>query len=256
MDDNQKKLAIGAAVGGGLALLYLLTRRGGGGITVSSDAAITSQLARFWENVTEALGQQQAETAALVEETATELRQEQTTALAGLQQTITGSLDALTQTVTGLTQKTANLESELEAQREALESAAQVPGDVVRQPQALLMAGNTAYLAALSAAIGTYASDPGYWSARKEQLINKLISEFSLNAYTEAPWAERFRSHAMKAFNEFSRGAYGSAGSIFTPIETGPMGTSFIAEPGISFRLDRKRPIVRGAVYGIKLYAQ
>ncbi len=259
---KNKTLLIAGGGGAVLALLYLATR-GSGGITVSGEAAVTSQLQSFWDAIQDAL---EAQSEALTESTAEavaaaseELRAERAGLLDTLSNTLNASIGALTNQLNALfgrvsalesettelaeevQSKTAQLQTALQAQSSAFGSQisslqSQLSGlqsqlsGVVKQPQAELMAEDTRYQAALAAVIGRFSSDVAYWadSGRRANVINQTINLFGLTGQKAAA----FKSHAESVYNRLRRGELGSAGSFLGPIETGPMGSAIVERPG------------------------
>jgi len=274
--EKNKTLLIAGGGGAVLALLYLATR-GSGGITVSGEAAATSQLQSFWDAIQDAL---QAQSEALTESTAEavaaaseELRAERAGLLDTLSDTINASIDALTNQLNALfgrvsaleaetaelagevQSKTAELQTALKSQSSAFASQisslqSQLSG-VVKQPQAELMAEDTRYQAALAAVIGRFSSDVAYWadSGRRANVINQTINLFGLTG----PKAAAFRSHAESVYNRLRRGELGSAGSFLGPIETGPMGSAIVDRPGALSFGRTYAPDVALPVFGVKV---
>lgn len=253
--EKNKTLVIAGGGGAVLALLYLATR-GSGGITVSGEAAATSQLQSFWNAIQDAL---QAQSEALTESTAEavaaaseELRAERAGLLDKLSDTLNASISTLTNQLNALfgrvstlesetaslaeevQSKTAHLQTALQSQSSAFASQisslqSQLSG-VVKQPQAELMAEDTRYQAALAAVIGRFSSDVAYWadSGRRANVISQTTNLFGLTGQKAAA----FRSHAESVYNQLRRGELGSAGSFLGPIETGPMGSAIVDRPG------------------------
>lgn len=253
--EKNKTLLIAGGGGAVLALLYLATR-GSGGITVSGEAAATSQLQSFWNAIQDAL---EAQSEALTEYTteavaaaSEELRAERAGLLDKLSDTLNASISTLTNQLNALfgrvsaleaetaelagevQTKTAQLQSALQSQSSAFASQisslqSQLSG-VVKQPQAELMAEDTRYQAALAAVIGRFSSDVAYWadSGRRANVISQTTNLFGLTGQKAAA----FRSHAESVYNQLRRGELGSAGSFLGPIETGPMGSAIVERPG------------------------
>lgn len=253
--EKNKTLLIAGGGGAVLALLYLATR-GSGGITVSGEAAVTSQLQSFWDAIQDAL---EAQSEALTEYTteavaaaSEELRAERAGLLDKLSDTLNASISTLTNQLNALfgrvstlesetaslaeevQSKTAQLQSALQSQSSAFASQisslqSQLSG-VVKQPQAELMAEDTRYQAALAAVIGRFSSDVAYWadSGRRANVINQTTNLFGLTGQKAAA----FRSHAESVYNQLRRGELGSAGSFLGPVESGPMGSAIVERPG------------------------
>lgn len=267
--EKNKTLVIAGGGGAVLALLYLATR-GSGGITVSGEAAVTSQLQSFWDAIQDAL---QAQSESLTEYTteavaaaSEELRAERASLLDQLSETLNASistlanqLNALFGRVSALETETAELASEVETRTAELQASLQAQSsafasqlsDVVKQPQAELMAEDTRYQAALAAVLGRFSSDIAYWSdsGRRANVINQITNLFGLTG----PKAAAFKSHAEKVYNQLRRGELGSAGSFLGPIETGPMGSVVIDRPGaLSFGRTYAADVAM-PVFGVKV---
>lgn len=253
---KNKTLMIAGGGGAALALLYLMSRGSGSGITVSGEAAATSQLQSFWNAIQDAMA---AQSEALTESTAEavaaaseELRAERAGLLDTLSDTINASISTLTNQLNALfgrvsalesettelagevQSKTAELQTALQSQSSALASQisslqSQLSG-VVKQPQAELMAEDTRYQAAIAAVLGRFSSDIAYWadSGRRANVISQTTNLFGLTGQKAAA----FRSHAESVYNQLRRGELGSAGSFLGPIETGPMGSAIVERPG------------------------
>ena len=274
--EKNKTLLIAGGGGAVLALLYLATR-GSGGITVSGEAAATSQLQSFWNAIQDAL---EAQSEALTEYTteavaaaSEELRAERAGLLDKLSDTLNASISTLTNQLNALfgrvstlesetaslaeevQSKTAQLQTALQSQSSAFASQisslqSQLSG-VVKQPQAELMAEDTRYQAALAAVIGRFSSDVAYWadSGRRANVINQTTNLFGLTGQKAAA----FRSHAESVYNQLRRGELGSAGSFLGPVESGPMGSAIVERPGAlsfgrTYAVDVAMP-----VFGVKV---
>lgn len=274
--EKNKTLLIAGGGGAALALLYLATR-GSGGITVSGEAAVTSQLQSFWDAIQDAMA---AQSEALTESTAEavaaaseELRAERAGLLDKLSDTLNASISTLTNQLNALfgrvsaleaetaelagevQTKTAQLQSALQSQSSAFASQisslqSQLSG-VVKQPQAELMAEDTRYQAALAAVIGRFSSDVAYWadSGRRANVINQTTNLFGLTGQKAAA----FRSHAESVYNQLRRGELGSAGSFLGPVESGPMGSAIVERPGaLSFGRTYAADVAM-PVFGVKV---
>lgn len=274
--EKNKTLLIAGGGGAVLALLYLATR-GSGGITVSGEAAVTSQLQSFWDAIQDAL---EAQSEALTEYTteavaaaSEELRAERAGLLDKLSDTLNASISTLTNQLNALfgrvstlesetaslaeevQSKTAQLQSALQSQSSAFASQisslqSQLSG-VVKQPQAELMAEDTRYQAALAAVIGRFSSDVAYWadSGRRANVINQTTNLFGLTGQKAAA----FRSHAESVYNQLRRGELGSAGSFLGPVESGPMGSAIVERPGaLSFGRTYAADVAM-PVFGVKV---
>lgn len=253
--EKNKTLLIAGGGGAALALLYLATR-GSGGITVSGEAAATSQLQSFWNAIQDALSAQAESlteyTTEAVAAASEELRAERAGLLDKLSDTLNASISTLTNQLNALfgrvsalesetaelagevQTKTAQLQSALQSQSSAFASQisslqSQLSG-VVKQPQAELMAEDTRYQAALAAVIGRFSSDVAYWadSGRRANVISQTTNLFGLTGQKAAA----FRSHAESVYNQLRRGELGSAGSFLGPVESGPMGSAIVERPG------------------------
>jgi uncharacterized protein YoxC len=273
---KNKTLVIAGGGGAALALLYLATR-GSGGITVSGEAAVTSQLQSFWDAIQDAL---QAQSEALTESTAEavaaaseELRAERAGLLDTLSNTLNASIGALTNQLNALFGRVSTLESETASLAEEVQSksaelqtalqsqssafASQISSlqsqlsGVVKQPQAELMAEDTRYQAALAAVIGRFASDIAYWadSGRRANVINQTTNLFGLTGQK----ATAFKSHAESVYNQLRRGELGSAGSFLGPVESGPMGSAIVDRPGALSFGRTYAPDVALPVFGVKV---
>ena len=274
--EKNKTLLIAGGGGAVLALLYLATR-GSGGITVSGEAAVTSQLQSFWDAIQDAMA---AQAEALTESTAEavaaaseELRAERAGLLDKLSDTLNASISTLTNQLNALfgrvstlesetaslaeevQSKTAQLQSALQSQSSAFASQisslqSQLSG-VVKQPQAELMAEDTRYQAALAAVIGRFSSDVAYWadSGRRANVISQTTNLFGLTGQKAAA----FRSHAESVYNQLRRGELGSAGSFLGPVESGPMGSAIVERPGaLSFGRTYAADVAM-PVFGVKV---
>jgi uncharacterized protein YoxC len=279
--EKNKTLVIAGGGGAALALLYLVSRGSGSGITVSGEAAATSQLQSFWDAIQDALS---AQSEALTESTAEavaaaseELRAERGGLLETLSDALNASIDTLTNQLNALVGRTAALETEtaslaaevesktaelqtaLQAQSSAF--ASQISGlqsslssqlsDVVKKPQAELMAEDTRYQAAIAAMLGQFSSDIGYWADRERRArgIMAVQNLFGLSGTKAAA----YRSHAESVYQQLQRGEFGSAGTFLGPVETGPMGSTIVDRPGALSFGRSYAPDVALPVFGVKV---
>lgn len=268
--EKNKTLVIAGGGGAALALLYLVSRGSGSGITVSGEAAATSQLQSFWDAIQDAL---QAQSEALTESTAEavaaaseELRAERgglldtlTDTLNASIGTLTNQLNALLGRTAALEEETASLAGEVEAKTAELQTALQAQSSafasllsgVVKQPQAELMAEDTRYQAAIAAVLGRFSSDIAYWadSGRRANVISQTTNLFGLTGQKAAD----FKSHAEKVYNQLRRGELGSAGTFLGPVESGPMGSAIVDRPGALSFGRSYAPDVALPVFGVKV---
>lgn len=278
--EKNKTLVIAGGGGAALALLYLVSR-GSGGITVSGEAAATSQLQSFWNAIQDAMA---AQSEALTESTAEavaaaseELRAERGGLLETLSDalnasigTLTNQLNALVGRTAALEAETASLAGEVEAKTAELQTALQAQSSafasqisglqsslssqlsgVVKQPQAELMAEDTRYQAAIAAMLGQFSSDIGYWadSERRARGIMAVQNLFGLSGTKAAA----YRSHAESVYQQLRRGEFGSAGTFLGPVETGPMGSTIVDRPGALSFGRSYAPDVALPVFGVKV---